>query len=113
MAMLIVGCSTQHYASVHSSDVVASCIMKEWEQCGASGVKVPVLMERQTNGCFVGIELQQPLYAIPTGSNHSSFPVWAEVTDTDSGSVTTYHRAYQLFHGRIDKAVQTCQEPNP
>jgi hypothetical protein len=109
--MLIAGCSTQHFESTHSSDAVASCIAKGWEECGASGFKVPVTMEKQTNGYFVGCALQS-FYAIPTGTKHSLFPIWAEVNDTNSGSVTTYHRSYQIFHGRIDKAVRNCQEPN-
>jgi len=112
VVMLIAGCSTQHFESAHSSYVVASCITKGWEGCGASGFKVPVMMEKQTNGYFVGVALGSSWTAIPSGFKHPMYPVWAEVTDTNSGSVTTYHRAYQIFHGRIDKAVRNCQEPN-
>jgi hypothetical protein len=113
VVMLIAGCSTQHFESAHSSYVVASCIAKGWEGCGMSGFKVPVIMEKQTNGYFVGVATPQlSRYGIPSGIHHPEYPVWAEVTDTNSGSVTTYHRAYQIFHGRIDKAVRNCQEPN-
>jgi hypothetical protein len=105
------GCSTQHLTSGHSSSTVAACIAKEWEQCGMSGFKVPVMMEKQTNSYFVGIAVGSSFYQFPSGLNHSSYPVWAGVTNTAGGSETVYHRAYQIFHGRIDRAVRKCQEP--
>lgn len=74
--------------------------------------KVPVILEKQNNSYFVGIAIPTGWYGIPSGAKNSRYPVWAEVTDTDSGSVTEYHRAYQIFHGRIDKAVCECQDPN-
>ncbi len=109
--ILICGCATQNFKSVHSSHAVASCIAKEWEQSGMSG-KVPVILEKQNNGYFVGVAIPTGWYGIPSGAKHSRYPVWAEVADTDSGSVTEYHRAYQIFHSRIDKAVCECQETN-
>jgi len=110
--LLICGCATQSFKSVHSSDVVASCIKNGWEHSAWSGLKVPVIIEKQNNGYFVGVALGSDFYTLPSGLKHPSYPVWAEVTDTDSGSVTEYHRAYQIFHGRLDKAVCGCQEPN-
>ena len=102
--MLNSGCSTQHITSVHLAHVVAACIAKEWGQIA------PVVTKEQTNGCFVGVALGGPGFVVlPSGLKHASYPVWAEVTDTASGSETVYHRAYQIFHSRIDQAVRKCQ----
>jgi len=41
MAMLIVGCSTQHFERRAFIGCCRLLYYEEWEQCGASGVKVP------------------------------------------------------------------------
>ena len=97
------GCSTQYFKSTQPASVVASCISNEWEHCGSPGFKVPVFIEPKTNGYFVGV-------AMPSVWFGPSCPVWAEVTNTASGSITKYHRELQLFHGRLDRAVKKCQE---
>jgi hypothetical protein len=105
--LLSSGCSTQHFTSVHPAHVVAASIEREWNQ-----ICPLVVTEEQTNGYFVGFALGHPVFMLPSGLKHPSYPVWVEVTDTASGSETVYHRAYQVFHGRMDKAVRQCQQTN-
>jgi hypothetical protein len=107
---LIAGCSTQHFESTQSSYVVATCIEKGWEQSALS--KVPVIVKKQANGYLVVPVLDKSLISILCGSKHPPYMVWAEVTDSNSGSMTTYFRARPIFHDKIDKAVRNCQEPN-
>ena len=107
--MLIAGCSTQYYKSEYSSEVVARCIEKEWHRSMTHGV----LIERQPNGIyFVAVTPRLPASAFPSGLKHPLYTCWVEVNDTNSGSVTTYHRPFPNFHAWRDKAVQNCQEPN-
>ena len=103
LMVLCAGCSTQYFNSALPASVVASCIANEWERCGSPGFKVPVFTKELTSGYLVGV-------AMPSMYFGPSCPVWAEVTNATSGSVTKYHRELQLFHGRIDSAVKTCQE---
>jgi len=105
IVVLSAGCSTQHFTSAHPADVVASRIAGGWEHCAASG-KLPVLLERQGSVYFVGVPGFSAWYGIPSGTRHSKYPVWAEVKDTDSGSATTYHKAFQVFSGKLDNAVR-------
>jgi len=49
---------------------------------------------------------------IPIGFEHPTYAVWAEVHASGSGSKTKYHRALQIRHGRIDRAVKECQGNN-
>ena len=105
LVVLLTGCSTQYFRSAQPASVVASCIAREWEHCGSPGFKVPVFTKQLTNGYFVGVTMPS-MYFGP------SCPVWAEVTNTTSGSITKYHRELQIFHGRLDRAVTKCQETN-
>lgn len=112
IATLIVfgaGCSTEHFTSARPANVVASRIAAGWEQCAAAG-KLPVARERQDKVYFVGVPLMMCWYGLPSGFRHPDYPVWAEVVDTDSGSATTYHKAYQIFHGKLDSVVRKSQE---
>jgi hypothetical protein len=106
---LTAGCSTQHFTSPHPANVVAKRIATGWEQCAASG-KLPVLLERQDKCYFVGVAMPSLWLGLPSGTRHSNYPVWAEVVDTDSGSVTTYHKAFQIFSSKLDSAVRKSQE---
>jgi len=105
---LLVGCSTQYLKAPLSADAVASCIGERWKKCGASGITVPVTMERIEDGYFVG-GATAGIWTFPSGSKHSAYSVWVEVTETESGSKTQYHKAYQFSSSCIDKAVQQCQ----
>jgi hypothetical protein len=108
LAVLSTGCSTQHFKSVPPAHV-AACIANKWENCGMSGFKVPVTIERQTNGSFAEVVMATAWYGPPSGAKHPGYVVWAEVTDTDSGSITEYHRAYQIVHECFDRVVVECQ----
>jgi hypothetical protein len=112
MALVVfsAGCSTRHFKSVPPADVVAACIADKWKDCGMSGFKIPVTIERQTNGYLVGIAMGTVWHGLPSGAKHPGYVVWAEVMDTDTGSNTEYHRAYQIVHGCIDRGVVDCQD---
>jgi hypothetical protein len=69
-------------------------------------------MEKTNAGFFVGVATAG-INALPSGAKHSSYSVWAEVTDTESGSATEYHKAYQFASGCIDKVVRECQGSEP
>jgi len=105
LMVLCAGCSTQYFKSAQPASVVARCIANEWEHCGSPDFKVPVFIKQETNGYFVGVSMPSVYFG-------PSCPVWAEVTNTASGSVTRYHRELQIFHGRLDRAVQKCQDAN-
>ncbi len=110
--ILIAGCSTQQFKSEKPASVVASCIVKGWEQSSMSG-KTPVIMEKQANGYFVATVLDKSIVVSALcGSKHPPHLVWAEVTDTNSGSLTTYYRARPIYNDKLDKAIKNCQEPN-
>ncbi len=100
------------YRSENPSVVVASCIAQRWENVGTSGFTVPVSIAKNENGYFVAVELRAFLDPLIYGLKHPTYAVWAEVTDADSGSTTEYHWAMQLTHGRLDVAVEECQEKN-
>jgi hypothetical protein len=111
VVMSIAGCSTQQFKSEQPASVVASCIEKGWEQSALSG-KIPVITEKKANGYFVAPVFEKSIISILCGSKHPPYMVWAEVTDSNSGSMTTYFSARPIFHDKIDKAVRNCQEPN-
>jgi len=116
------GCSTQHYKSVHPSQVVAACIAKDWEQrvakqWGRHTNVVHVVTKEITNGCFVGIRFPGMNEGIIltwglAGLKHPLWSVWAEVTDAASGSKTLYHRALFNWPYHFDEGVRQCQETN-
>ena len=121
--MLGSGCSTQHYKSVHPAHVVAACIAKEWRQClaekwgwGTNITRMPTVVTKEnTNGCFVGIsEAPYPLLCVftPLTIKHPLCSVWAEVTDTASGSETLYHQAGCTYSRRLNQGVRQSQEMN-
>jgi len=106
--VLLAGCSTRFLQAPLSANAVASCIEERWKQCGAPGFTVPVIKERTSVGYFVG-GATAGMWAFPSGSKHSAYSVWAEITETDAGSRTEYHKSYQFSSSCIDKAVQECQ----
>ena len=112
LIVLISGCSTMNYSGTLPSQAVAQCIANEWRRCGATGYTVPVRIDRQSNGYFVGVELRYCLDPLIYGKKHPEYAVWAEVTDSNPGSATEYHRAMQISHNCIDNVVRKCQEQN-
>jgi hypothetical protein len=112
ISALLSACSTLHLKASTSSEAVAACIAEQWRHCGASGFSVPVVKERTDAGFFVGIATAG-INALPSGAKHAGYSVWAEITDTESGSATEYHKAYQFTSGCIDKVVRECQEVAP
>ena len=102
VVVLSTGCTTQHVTSVHPTHVVVSCIAQQWNDCGSSGFKVPVYVEREPNGYILGVG--RYLFFVKKG-----YHVWAQVTDTGSGSATEYNRDRDCF----GQAVQACQGPSP
>jgi hypothetical protein len=104
------GCATVNHSSAQPSEIVATCIARGWERCGASGYKVPIVMQPMEGGYFVGFPSLSWYYSIPSGAEHSTYPVWAEVIQSETGSETRYRRAYQITHQCIDGVVRTCQQ---
>ena len=109
LIVMLSGCSTFNYRSGYPAEAVASCIAEKWENCGATGFKVPISMTRSDNGYFVAFEMDPFVNPMIFGK-HPGYSVWADVTDSGSGSATEYYRAMQISHGRIDKAVKECQQ---
>lgn len=111
IAILLIpaGCSTFTYKSERSAFGVAECIAGHWRKSGATSIEVPVSLTKTDNTYFVGVELGYVLNPIPLGWEHPGYAVWAEVRDSGSGSETKYHRALQIMHGKIDRAVRECQ----
>ncbi len=107
--LIPVGCSTLTYKSERSALSVAECIAGGWRKSGAASIEVPVSITNTDNAYFVGVELGYVLNPIPLGWDHPSYAVWAEVRESGSGSETRYHRALQIKHGKIDRAVKECQ----
>lgn len=106
-------CSTQHHKASASADAVASCIATGWENCAASGFKLPVRKEKQATGYFAGAAVGSVYFGMPSGARHSDYPVWAEITETDQGSETEYRKAFQFSSACIDRVVYECQEATP
>lgn len=103
------GCATVTYNSNRPASVVSNCIAEGWKKSPTSGYMLPVSLTKFEQYYFVGVELHNWFGPPPTGTKHSTYPVWAEVSESASGSVTEYHRAYQITHKRIDRVVQECQ----
>lgn len=108
--LLVSGCATVTYKSTRPASVVSKCIAEGWKKSPKSGYMAPVSLTKFEQYYFVGVELGGGWYSLPSGTKHPSYPVWAEVRDSASGSVTEYHRAYQITHKRIDRVVQECQK---
>ena len=110
--LLLAGCSTMTYSSGKPAREVSECIAGGWRQSAHSGLQAPVSLTRMAEYYFVAVELH-PMFPSPlvTGSRHPFHPVWAEVRESPSGSGTTYHRAYQIMHEKIDRIVAECQDP--
>lgn len=117
--LLSSGCSTQHFTSVQPAEVVAACIAKDWQQRVVQQLgphaNVPVVTKENTNECFVGIRLPGMNEGVIltwglAGLKHPLWSVWAEVTDTASGSKTLYHRALFNWPYHFDQGVRQCQE---
>jgi len=111
LSMLLTGCATMTYTSDRSADEVSKCIAESWRKAPSSGYPLPVSVTKTDTNYFVGVELH-PTFPSPvvTGTEHPFYAVWAEVSDTPSGSKTNYHRAYQFTHKIIDQVVKGCQE---
>lgn len=113
VAAALSACSTQHHKASASADVVASCIAAGWEDCAASGFKLPVRKEKQAAGYFVGAAVGSAYFGMPSGAKHSDYPVWAEIKETDQGSETEYRKAFQFSSACIDRVVHECQKVTP
>jgi len=112
--VLTVGCSTFDYTSERPAEDVANCIADGWRHSPWSGYPAPVSVTEQDAYYFVGVELHPTEPApLATGIHHPTYAVWAEVRAKPTGSTTTYHRAYQIWHAKIDAAVVGCQETPP
>jgi hypothetical protein len=108
--ILASGCATVTYNSDRPASVVSECIAAGWKKSPKSGYVLPVSLTKLEQYYFVGVELHYCFSPLPMGKKHPTHPVWAEVRESASGSVTEYHRAYQIKHERIDRVVQECQE---
>lgn len=106
--LLASGCATVTYNSNRPASVVSKCIAEGWKKSPASGSMLPVSLTKSEQYYFVGVDLHS-WFSLPTGTKHPTYPVWAEVSESASGSVTEYHRTYQITHKRIDRVVQECQ----
>lgn len=102
----ITGCTTYSYTSPRSKLDVSECIAKGWEKVPASGYELTAFITDFTEYYFVAIEFP----SIPSDGKHSEYDVWSEIRDSDSGSKTEYHRAFQIFHERLDQVVMDCQK---
>jgi hypothetical protein len=108
--MLLSGCATMDYISHRPAADVSECIAGGWRRAPRSGLEVPVSVTKSEEYYFVAVELTPPfLSPLITGLKHPFYAVWAEVRDVPSGSTTEYHRAYQIMHANIDRAVVECQ----
>ena len=108
---ILSGCATSIYDSNRSAANVAECIAAGWKKSPKSGYDLPVSFVKNEGRFFVGVSLGGGWYGIPSGARHSSYPVWAEVSESVAGSTTEYHRAYQVSHDVIDRVVRECQGP--
>jgi hypothetical protein len=108
--ILFSGCATMTYTSNRPASDVSECIANGWRKSPHSGSEIPVSVTKSEEYYFVGVGLHslQPNLAV-TGTKHPQVAVWAEVSDSSSGSTTEYHRAYQIMHGVIDSVVVECQ----
>jgi len=110
IALIASGCSTVTHNSRRPPLEVADCITMGWTNSPSSGYKAPISIEGQEQGYFVAFDLGRPLFSpIIFGLKHPLYPVWAEVKESPSGSTTEYHRAFQIWHKKIDRAVEDCQ----
>jgi len=108
-----VACVTRNYQSEQPPGVVSSCIARGWRGAGASGYGVPISVEELENGYLVALALAAPPFSpVIFGLKHPRHSVWAEVTEAPQGSMTEYHRAFQITHARIDRVVVECQTPD-
>lgn len=108
----LTSCATMTYTSNRPASDVSECIANGWRKSPSSGYTAPVSLTRKEKYYFVGVELHPTIPSpVVTGAEHSFFPVWAEVSDSPSGSKTRYHRSYQITHDVIDRVVVECQEP--
>jgi len=112
MLVHLTGCATMTYTSYKSALDVSECIAREWRIAPRSGNEAPVSLTKTENYYFVGVELYPIFFPslVVTGTDHPFYPVWAEVSNAPLGSKTKYHRAYQITHDVIDRAVVECQE---
>lgn len=111
IVLFLPGCSTVTYNSKRPPQEVADCISMRWTNSPSSGYKAPISNEKQEQGYFVAFALGRPFFSpIIFGNKHPLYPVWAEVKESPSGSTTEYHRAFQIWHKNIDRAVEECQE---
>jgi len=113
MLLVLSGCTTLTLTSERAPLGVAECVAAGWRKSGITSLEVPVSLTKNDDVYFVGVELGYPFNPIPLGLEHPTYAVWAEVSATDSGSQTKYHRAMQIVHKRIDSVVQDCQENEP
>lgn len=70
--------------------------------------KIPVELENTPDSWFVGISVAT-ISKLPSGWKHGTYKVWTEAVDADGGSNVVYRRAYQIFHGCLDRAVRECR----
>lgn len=109
--VLLTGCTTMTYTSNRSASDVSDCIAYGWRKSPHSGYSVPVSLTKFENYYFVGVELHPTFPSVVvSGAKHPFYAVWAEVSESPRGSITEYHRAYQITHDVIDRVVLECQK---
>ena len=100
-----------NFTSAGSAETVSACIAAGWRKSPSSGIEVPVSLTKMEKYYFVGVELHPTFPSlVTTGKDHPFYPLWAEVTWTENGSSTRYHRAYQFTNKTIDRVVVECQK---
>ncbi len=108
--VVVAGCATMTYTSNRPAADVAERIANGWRKSPRSGYEAPVSLTKTEEYYFVGVELHPTFPSlVVTGSKHPLYAVWAEVSDSPSGSIIEYHRAYQVMHDVIDRVVVECQ----
>ena len=99
------------YQSQHSAEAVSDCIARGWRKVPDSGIELPVSLTKDKDYYVVDVVLVRDF---PTFMPFHSMlarvrPLSADVS---GGSMTEYHRNFQIWHQKIDGVVIRCQE-NP
>lgn len=105
LATLIAGCATPQdardkgavatYVSHKSARAVTDCVASVWES--VYGHTTPVKVRPIVNGYSIRVEAA------------GNTQVMLDVSDTDSGSISSYFKGNVIGGGWLDDAVQPCQ----
>lgn len=83
------------FVSQKSAREVTDCVATAWE--GVYGHTTAVNVRPMTNGYSLRVEAA------------GNTQVMLDVTDTESGSVSSYFKGNVIGGGRLDNAIQPCQ----